>query len=50
MMRKSVNTEVVSNFAKSLLGLFHRKLRRPMDPLMSPAKCVSLRLMKMSGR
>lgn len=50
MMKKSVNTEVIAKFTTSLLALLHRKLRRPMDPLMSPAKCVSLRLLKMSGR
>ena len=49
MMKKSVNTEVISMFATSLLGLVQRKLKRPMDPVMSPAKCASLRLIKMSG-
>ena len=50
MMKKSVNTEVISTFATSVIGLLQRKLRRPMDPVMSPAKCASLRLIKMSGR
>ena len=49
-MKKSVNTEVISTFATSLFGLLQRKTRRPKDPVMSPAKCVSLRLLKMSGR
>ena len=50
MMKKSVNTEDLSKFATSVIGLLQRKIRRPMDPVMSPAKCVSLRLIKMSGR
>lgn len=50
MMEKSVNTEVISKFATSLFGLLRRKLKKPMDPVMSPAKCASLRLIKMSGR
>ena len=50
MMKKSVNTEAISTFTTSVIGLLQRKLRRPMDPVMSPAKCASLRLLKMSGR
>ena len=50
MMKKSVNTEDISKFAASVIGLLQRKIRRPMDPVMSPAKCASLRLIKMSGR
>jgi len=50
MMKNSVNTEDISKFATSVIGLLQRKIRRPMDPVMSPAKCASLRLMKMSGR
>jgi len=50
MMKKSVNTEDISKFATSVIGLLQRKIRRPMDPVMSPAKCASLRLIKMSGR
>jgi len=44
-MKKSVNTEVISTFATSLFGLLQRKIRRPKDPVMSSAKCVSLRLL-----
>ena len=50
MMKKSVNTELISTIATSVIGLLQRKIRRPMDPVMSPAKCASLRLLKMSGR
>ena len=50
MMKKSVNTELISTIATSVIGLLQRKIRRPMDPVMSPAKCASLRLIKMSGR
>ena len=50
MMKKSVKTEAISTFATSIIGLMQRKLRRPMDPIMSPAKCASLRLLKMSER
>ena len=49
MMDKSVNTEDISKFATSLFGLVQRKSKRPMDPVMSPAKCASLRLIKMVG-
>jgi len=50
MKKKLVNTAGISTLVTSLFGLLQRKSRRPMDPVMSPAKYARLRLSKMSGR
>ncbi|HZK85316.1 MAG TPA: hypothetical protein VFC58_11730 [Desulfosporosinus sp.] len=50
MKKRLVNTAVISTLATSLFVLLQRKQKRPMDPVISPAKYASQRLSKMSGQ